>query len=119
MTRLRIETEQQGEAAVVRLAGSADMAEVAQLNRELDGLFRQGLHRLVVDVSRLEFASSMALGALIRSHHLCREAQGRMVLVGPGPRLRGVLATTRLTELFEIADSVDDALTQCRQSTAD
>lgn len=119
MVKLQIEIEQQGEAVVIRLAGSADMAEVTLLNRELDGLFRQGQYRLVIEVSGLEFASSMALGALIRSHHQCRAAQGRMVLVSPAPRLQGVLATTRLTQLFEIAENVDDALVQCNQSVAD
>ena len=50
------------------------------------------------------------LGALINAHAKARQAQGRLSIAGPSPMVMRLLETTRLTNLFEVFPSVDEAL---------
>jgi len=109
---LHIETSDSGDVTVVRLAGSADMAQAENLNRCLDEAFARRRYRLAIDLARLDFTASSGLGSLIRAHKRCRDHQGRLNIVAPQPAVLDVLHKTRLDMLFNIyktlAEAVDD-----------
>lgn len=115
MPRLDIKIREQDEVVVMSLSGSADMSEISRLNRQLEGLFVEGRKQVVLELLGLEFASSMALGAMIRTYTRCRERGGRLVLVGPQDALRQVLRTTRLDELFQFAETVEEGIVLAQQ----
>jgi anti-anti-sigma factor len=64
---------------------------------------------VVLDCSRLEFLSSLGLGALIRLDRQLRPTGGRLRLCGLNPHLREFFAITRLDRVMLIAD--DEAIT--------
>jgi len=79
------ETEERDGAAVVRLLGELDLAEVAPLQAEFERLCSNGLSALTVDLSGLEFLDSTGLHALLRVRGRCEESQGLSLRVVPGP----------------------------------
>ena len=69
---------------------------------------------MVLDLSKVEFLPSVSIGALVSLLTEFKQAGQRFVLAGLQPRIREVLAVARLDEVFEMYDSVDDALGQIR-----
>ena len=88
-------------------AMQAEVSAAAEETRQLP---------VVLDLSNVAFIPSMALGALVVLLREFREHGQRFILAGLQPEVRSTLALTRLDKLFEICDSVEDALTQVRQS---
>lgn len=97
-------------ATIIRLSGSADMQETDVLTQYLDKIFSQKRYHLVIDLSGLQFTSSMGLGNLIRAHTRCRDHQGRLALVNPQPAVGRILQITRLDRLFDIYNTVEEAM---------
>ena len=99
-----------GTSAVVRVIGSANMNEAQRLRETLEALAAGKARRIVVDLSEMDFISSVGLGAIISAHLKCRHHQGRIFFVNPQPAVAELLETTRLTKLFPIYDDVEEAL---------
>ncbi len=69
---------------------------------------------IILDLSDVEFAPSVALGALVKLTKTLKLEGRRLLLVGIRPRLRGVITVTQLHKLLEIGESVNDALALIR-----
>ena len=78
------ETEERDGVAVVRLTGELDLAEVEPLEAEFDRLCANGLSKLTVDLSDLDFVDSTGLHVLLRLGTRCAGEQLALQLV-PGP----------------------------------
>ena len=107
---LRIDVEEQGDAAVIRLVGSANMDAAADLQERLVELADAPRRRLILDLSGLDFVSSVGLGAIIAAHLRCRHHKCQISLVAPQTRILELLEVTRLTRLFTIHESVKAAM---------
>jgi len=107
---LRIEVQQLGDRAIVRLFGSADALEADGIRKWLEKLAAQDAAVIVLDLGGLDFVGSAGLAAIISGHLETRQHDGRIRLVAPQPCVRDVLERTRLTRLFPIYASVERAL---------
>jgi len=107
---VKIITETAEGAAVIRFVGAADIATVEAIRRAFDESAQAAGHRVVCDLSGLDFICSDALGIFISAHEEARDAGGFVRLFQPQPRIRDILATTQLNRLFDIYDSLDAAL---------
>jgi anti-sigma B factor antagonist len=105
-----LKVSRQGGAAVVHVRGAASMSEAERLRTTLEEVADQGLPVVVLELSKMEFICSMGLGAIISAHLRSRHHQGQIRLVNPTQSVRELLETTRLTKLFGIYESVQDAL---------
>ena len=110
VSELVVEVQRLAEAAVVRLRGSADMGHADALRDRLDGLAQEPAATIVLDLAELEYISSAGLGALLSAHAKLRRHGGRLHLVNPRPFILRLLETTRLTELFVVFGSLEEAL---------
>src|SRR5262245_38883065 len=68
----------------------------------------------ILDLTRIQYISSMGLRSLLRAEKRLRERHGGLVLVGLAPPVRQVLDMARLLDQFRAAGSVDDALSLVR-----
>jgi anti-sigma B factor antagonist len=66
--------------------------------------------RIVLDLSNLEFITSALMARLIVLNKHVRGVKGRLVLCGLSPLVLEVFCRTRLETLFEVLDTVPDAL---------
>lgn len=107
---LRIEVEDRGPAKIAHLIGSANMVASGDLKEQLIALADSDPEKLVLELSQLDFISSVGLGGIIAVHLRCRHQNTAITLVNPSPEIRELLDITNLTKLFPIHASVDDAL---------
>ncbi len=93
-----------------RLSGDASVGEVPALERGVTRLIAGLPERLIVDLTGLEFASSLAIGQIMGLLQSARTKQRRAVVVSPaGSDIHGVLTRSRTGLLAPIVDTVADA----------
>lgn len=94
---------------VVRLAGELDLYNANDVREALSTAVADDPQRLVVDLSRVDFIDSTALGVLIEARS--KLTNGRtLMLAAPGIETRRTLEVSGLARHFAIHDSVDDAV---------
>ncbi len=106
---LEMDVREVGSAAVVHVSGSVDMSDAEKMRVTLEDLAAKPTALIVLDLSDMDFICSVGLGAIISAHLKCRHHQGRICLVNPKPAVRELLETTRLTKLFDIYQTVEEA----------
>lgn len=109
---MKYQIEDRGPVAVVRLDEErATLVQgVDELKRVLLGLIENGKPNMIVDMSRVEFADSSMLGALVSALKLATRKSGDVKIVGLKPPVRAIFELTRLYRVFEIFDSESDAV---------
>jgi len=107
---LEVDTEQRGPVLVVRIKGSVGIIESETLAQKLEELADRQIPTMVLDLSEMDFICSSGLGAIISGHLRSRHHDGEIRLVDPLPPVRELLETTRLTKLFPLYESVDEAI---------
>lgn len=109
----RIKTSESQGVTVVSFVDQKilDAAIIQELSDELFNLVdRDGVKSLLLDFGSVEFLSSAALNKLIILDKKVKMNTGHMRLCNLKPEIQEVFVITRLNQLFEIMDSVDDAL---------
>jgi anti-sigma B factor antagonist len=99
-----------GSRVVVALVGEIDIANAGYIRAELTYLIDAGHVDLVADLTRTVSISSSGLGVLVAAHKSARRLGGRLQLVAAADGLLRVLRITRLTQVFTIHPTLDDAL---------
>jgi anti-anti-sigma factor len=100
-------------ATVVELAlpPAMDSDEFDHLNTSLLKLIGDRPDgRWVVDLSRLSYMGSAALGLMVNLRQQVKDAGGMLVLCGMSSKLAGIFRTCCLERLFTIKGTRDDAL---------
>lgn len=100
MTPFKLDTEMQGNGALVRLEGELDVSSAPGLRDEVVRLISEGRNSLVFNCERLGFVDSTGLGVLIGARARCLAANGGVTLVGVKPALQRLLAVTGVEALF-------------------
>lgn len=75
-------------------------------------LLEAGGQQLVIDLSQVSFIDSSGLGALLSGFKSANLRSGGLVLAGLQSRVQSMFELTRLHRVFEIFNTVDDALAQ-------
>lgn len=105
-----INIQRRDRLAVARLVGSATIDRAEELGQELRHLANEPVDRIVLDLSDLDFVCSMALGAIIVAHVVCRKRDAQLVLASPQPAIRHMLETTRLSMVLPVFADLSAAM---------
>ena len=65
---------------------------------------------IVLDMSQVKFAPSVALGSLVRLSKSFTLDNRRLILVGVDRRTRGAISVTRLDKVLEIFNTLEDEI---------
>ena len=88
-----------------------DDANLEQLGHELFVLIDQfGCRKLIVDLSKIEFISSSAVGKIIKLHRKLDRVHGNLALCALSDTVTRALQTSNLLDYFNVADDVDAAM---------
>jgi anti-anti-sigma factor len=109
-SNLQIETKKKGKAIVVTIKGDAGMAFIGQLQQELSRVCEAKPELVVLDMGELAFISSMGMGTLVNFKKGVEKCGGTVKIAALQPMLAEAFRRARLTEMFEITDTVDTAL---------
>jgi len=107
---LDVTVRNQDGTAVVAVAGEIDVYTSPLLQERLVEVLKDGSSSIVLDLSAVTFLDSTGLGVLTTGLKRCRSADGDLVLVTAQPNVLKVLEITGLNDVFQVHDSVEDAL---------
>lgn len=109
--QLRLESRPVGEVLVVQCIGRMVAGnEIFTLHSQVgDAIEKYG--DVVLQMDRLDFVDSSGLGALMRLMQAARGRGGDVKLSGVPPKIQKVLQLTHLSSLFEMYDSIEEAIT--------
>ena len=69
-----------------------------------------GTKKVVIDLGKVEWMSSVGLGMLISAMTAMKNAKGELKLANVTQSIESLLTITRLITIFKVYDSVDEAL---------
>ena len=108
---LRVETRNVREGvAVIALSGEADVYTSPRIKQEIVDLLNNGTHKLVIDLTGVEYLDSTGLGVLIGGLKRARERDGDLKLICDNLRILRIFEITGLTKIFDIHRSESEAL---------
>jgi len=87
-----------------------DAHNAADLKLEFLKLFEGGSQNLLVDMQNVRFIDSSGLGALVSGFKNATSSHGSLRLASLQPQVKSMFELTRLHRVFEIFQTVADAL---------
>ena len=94
---------------IIELEGEVDVYTAPQLKQQMISILEGGAKMMVVNLTKVDYLDSTALGVLIGGLKRMRERDGNLVLICPSPRIRRVFEITGLDKIFDIYNSENDA----------
>src|SRR6202022_3094753 len=95
---------------VFELTGSLDIATSPSVRAALTDASERGDHRLIVDLTRLEFLDSTGLGALIGGQRRAKEFGGEIRVVAKEGQILRLLRITGLLKVFAVYPTPENAV---------
>jgi anti-sigma B factor antagonist len=95
---------------VFELSGSLDIATSPSVRAALIETSERGDHRLIVDLTKLEFLDSTGLGALIGGQRRAKEFGGEVRLVAKEGQILRLLRITGLLNVFAVYPTLENAV---------
>src|SRR5215471_1060101 len=109
MAALQVQTIESPHGVIVRLQGEAGYLDADTLHLPLMALSARRPVLVVFDMEQLAFVASVVMGALLRFRRSQKVHGGKVILAALQPSVLESFRAARLLELFESADSVDQA----------
>jgi anti-sigma B factor antagonist len=108
---MELKREEIAGITVIRIAGSIKMGDSAFRFSEFmrDVLGSEGVRRVLLDMSGINYLDSMGLGELVGHLQRFRDEGGRIMLVRPGKRVFTLLQLSGLDEVFPMFESEEEA----------
>ena len=106
MLNFDLETESEGNSALVRIRGDLDLQVVERVTEALTQIESGEPELLVIDLSRVSFMDSSGMGAIAAAHIRATDAGRRFAIVRPPAGVRQAFDRTRLDEVITITDDL-------------
>ena len=91
---------------VLKLSGEADLTTAAELTGALSAQLAAGARHLTVDLSRLRFADSAVIRALVLADRTLKKRGGGLVLTHPQPVVARALSLLGVDQAIEIRNEM-------------
>ncbi len=70
----------------------------------------QGTKKLVIDLSKVTYLNSTAIGVLVSAHTTFSKNKGHVKLCGINKNINNIFVITKLTLVFDTAESREEAI---------
>src|ERR1035437_4771439 len=87
-----------------------EKGQALQMLYEVDRFVEKQENRFILNLSDLRYMNSTGLNILINVLTKSRKAGGDVAIFGLSPKVRELLAITKLDHIFNIADSLEEAM---------
>ncbi len=102
----------------INLAGRMDVEGTEEIDLKLTSLSASKQGWIVLDLSGVDFMSSLGLGTLVRCASAQILRQGKLVLLSPQANVERVLETTRVNEVVAVFHDFAAARQAVREAAA-
>ncbi len=107
--KLKISTK--GEVNIVRIEGPIKSGNEYELAEKMEKFIKPGhAPKFIVDLKKVSFINSAALGIFLNIFKHVDSLKGRIVFAGLNADIENLMEITKLTSVFEIFKTVDEAL---------
>ena len=108
---LDINIVRSGACSVVNVSGDIDLKTSPELRAAVLDLFeRRKQERVVLNLTGVQYLDSSGIASLVEGLQEAKKHNARFILCGLNEAPRHVLELTRLAKVFEIANTVEEAL---------
>lgn len=108
---MQFSKEKKGNISVISISGKIIGApDVASINNIFSELMQENEIEIVVDLAAVEMINSSGLGSLIANMTSVKKKGGKLKFANISDQVLHVLKITRLDTVFEIYQSLDEAL---------
>jgi len=98
-------------AAIIELKGDLmGGPDAFELNGLLHKFLDEKKNHVVVDLSNVKFVNSSGIGILISGYTTMKNGGGNLKLANLSEKVKGVLAITKLNNIFESHKTIDEAV---------
>ena len=107
---MEYKTEKVGGVTIVRLEdGKLLYDNLEPLHQGLYDLINKGNVHLVLNLSKISYIDSFSVGFLMDVYRRLANQKGRIALTGVQPRVKNILALTRVDEVIPIYKTEEEA----------
>lgn len=99
------------ETLILSICGELDTNSSSLLDNTLSGELAKGAKRVILELSEMEYVSSVGLRAFLANLKKLKADNGRMVLTGLNEEVQEIFDMAGFSALFEIVVSLDVART--------
>lgn len=108
---MEVTTREFRRCSLVKPSGRIDAGTAPQLQDAVDALIGDGTYRLVLDMSEVDFISSVGLRVLVDARRRCRRYnRGDLVLASPSTNVQRTLELAGFYTLFDVYDTPIEAV---------
>lgn len=105
------------ELLIIALSGSLNSKQQAEeLLNEIDFYYNEGINTIILDLQQMEYMNSSGLGVFISILTQTRNRNGEVFVVNIPEKINQLLVITKLSNVFNIALSIDDAKNMIKSS---
>ena len=109
--KMKIEVFEKKQVNILTIEGSILSGDEHQLAEEIENSSPEKVvPKFVIDLKKVPFINSTALGVLLSIYKYVDKKNGRVVLAGPNEEIIKVLGITKLSAFFEIFRNTDEAI---------
>lgn len=106
---MEIETQDLGNTFLVQVSGEVDMSNSPTVRETLIDLTEKKVGAIVVDLERVTYMDSSGIATLVEGLQETMAYGGKFRLTSLTPKVLQVFELARLTDVFEIFTSVEQA----------
>ncbi len=98
------------EVCVISLRGDIGAETVNDFKTKIDGVINTSIKKYIIDFQNIVYLNSVGVGAIAAVLKKVKKFQGNIKLVNVSSSIQELFEMTRLTKVFEIFDSEEEAL---------
>jgi anti-sigma B factor antagonist len=108
---MKFNHREQGGVDIIEIKGKIMGGDdFSPLDDKLYALLGKGRVKAIVDLSKCDWINSTGLGRLIHHSTTFKDQGGELKLANLTDKIDKIITITRLSEVFDITDSVDEAV---------
>jgi anti-anti-sigma factor len=108
---VRALTKHNGTIGILDIRGSlVGDGDTDELRAAAGDFLEQGIRHAVIDLHKVNYLNSTGIGAIISAHTTFRKNGGDIRLIGLSDNVQSLLAITRLIDVFEVYDTLAEAI---------
>jgi anti-sigma B factor antagonist len=108
---VKTSTLQSGQIGIVEVKGSlVGGEETDELRAAVADFMEQGAKRLIIDLGKVTYLNSTAIGVLVSAHTTFSKNKGHVKLCNINKSINNIFVITKLTLVFDVADTREDAV---------
>ncbi len=95
---------------VISLRGDIGAETVNDFKMKIDGIINNSTKKYIMDFQEVTYLNSIGVGAVAAALKKAKKFQGNIKLINVSPSVQELFEMTRLTKVFEIFDTEEEAI---------